>query len=188
MIIISSKQKGNNVINFLTYSSFTYSDNICTDYEINNNISILFLSLRFHCCKPEYIFKRINKLKPYSLSILLIFIDTKNYLDSLLELQDRIQNLTIILGFSNEECARYLKAFDINQNRSINVLRKKEHKFDTFLESFPKINTSDTACIIEKYKTLKDFFNDIDTNVKNVKGIGQIKIKYLKEFFEKPFK
>lgn len=188
MIKISSKQKGNNVINFLTYSSFSYSENLSTDYEINDNISVLFLSLKFHCCKPEYIFKRINKLKPYNLSILLIFVDTKNYSDTLLEMQDRIQNLTIILGFTNEECARYLKAFDVNQNRSINIIRKKEHKFDTFLESFPKINKTDTTCIIENFKTLKDFFNDIDTNVKNVKGIGQVKIKFLKEYYEKSFK
>ncbi|KAK6090609.1 hypothetical protein P3W45_000332 [Vairimorpha bombi] len=188
MIKINTKQTGNSVISYLTYSSFVYEELLTTDYEINDTTSVLFLSLRFHCVKPEYIFKRINKLKPYMLSILLIYVDTTNYSTTLLELYDKISDLTIILGFTNEECARYLKGIDINHNRSINIIRKKEVNFETFLETFPKINSTDSARILQNYNTLKDFFNNLNSDVKNIKGIGEIKAKLLKEYYEKEFK
>ncbi|WUR04084.1 Ercc1-like DNA excision repair protein [Vairimorpha necatrix] len=187
MIKINKKQYANNVISYLTDSSYSFIEDISTDYEINNTISVLFLSLRFHCTKPEYIYKRLNKLKPYKLSIVLLYVDSENFSSTLLELYDKL-DATIILGFSNEECARYLKGLDINQNRSINVIRRKEESYETFLTSWPKINTTDSACILKNYHNLKDFFNNLEKDVKNISGIGNTKTSLLKKYYDMNFK
>ncbi|EEQ82008.1 hypothetical protein NCER_101359 [Vairimorpha ceranae BRL01] len=186
MIRINNKQRANSVISYLTDSSYTYVDNITTDYEINDTISVLFLSLRFHCAKPEYIYKRLNKLKPYKLSVILLYIDSDNYSSTLLEMFDKVES-TLLLGFSNEECARYLKGLDINQNRSINVLRRKEESYETFLQCFPKINANDSISILKNYKNLNEFFSNLEKNFKNISGIGDTKVNALKDYFEKDF-
>ncbi|KAF9765078.1 Mating-type switching protein swi10 [Nosema granulosis] len=187
MIKINSLQKGNNLISHLSFSTFVYEDKLSTDYEINGSISVLFLSLRFHCCKPEYIYKRINKLKPYKVSILLLLVDSDNYSSTLLELHERVR-ITIIVAFSNEECARYLRGFDINANRSINLIRKKDSDHETFLTSFKKLNKNDVEGILNNYTSLKEAFEDVDKNMKFIGGVGEIKSSVLKKYYEMDFK
>lgn len=187
MIKINTLQKGNNLINHLIYSTYVFEDRLSTDYEINDSISVLFLSLRFHCCKPEYIYKRINKLKPYKLSILLLLVDSDNYNNTLLEILERI-DMTLVVAFSNEECARYLRGFDINASRSINLIRKKDFDHETFLTSFRKLNKNNVESIMNTYHTLKEAFEDLDKNMKYIGGFGETKANILKKYYEMDFK
>lgn len=187
MIKINMLQKGNNLINHLTYSTYVFEEKLTTDYEINDSISVLFLSLRFHCCKPEYIYRRINKLRPYKLSVLLLLVDSDNYNSTLLEILERTE-MTLIVAFSNEECARYLRGFDINANRSINLIRKKNFDHETFLTSFKKLNKNNVESIMNTYLTLREAFEDIDKNMKFIGGFGETKASELKKYYEMDFK
>ncbi|EOB13352.1 Mating-type switching protein swi10 [Nosema bombycis CQ1] len=186
MIKINPSQKANSLIKYLTYSTYTYEEKMSTDYEVNDSISVLFLSLRFHCCKPEYIYKRINKHKPYRLSILLLLIDSDSYNNTLLEFIERIP-LTIIVGFTDEECARYLRGLDINTNRSVNIIRRKDYDHETFLLSFKKLNKSNIYSLMKTYKTLREALEDVDGRMKYIEGIGEAKVNDIKKYYEMNF-
>ncbi|KAK1349382.1 DNA excision repair protein ERCC-1 [Hamiltosporidium tvaerminnensis] len=186
MITVNTNQKGNNILNFLSKSTFCFGENIKTDYE-TANASIIFLSLKFHCVKPEYIYKRI-KTSTKNRKILLLHADTVNYelkIEELFQIADT-NNFILIIAFSNEECARYIQAFDINEKRSLDILRKKETNqkeiYETFLCYFPKINKTDASKIIGFDVNLNVFFN---SKIENI--LGKNKSENIKNYLEMEF-
>ncbi|EPR79464.1 Ercc1 DNA repair protein [Spraguea lophii 42_110] len=189
MILVSTSQKGNGILNYITKSLWSYSPNIKSDYEVDGDISILFLSLRFHLCKPDYIYKKI-KIK-YNLKILLLLVDIPNYellITELFEFCD-FYDTTIILSYSNEEAARYIQSFDLNKKRTENIIQKKEgdHKM-RFLCGIPKITKEDAVNLEMKYKNIKNIINSSGEELKGINNMGDKKIKSMKEYWEMSFK
>lgn len=146
VIKVNSHQRGNNVLDYLTQVRWSFHDNLKTDYEIEDFISVLFLSLRFHSAKPEYIISRLNDLKPYKVQIIIILIDLRNYEEYLKEFVAFDQQ--IFYCFSNDEAAKYLISLDLNAKRSTDLLKQKysqshfERKQE-FLSNFPQLNKND---------------------------------------------
>ncbi|ADM12453.1 Ercc1-like DNA excision repair protein [Encephalitozoon intestinalis ATCC 50506] len=187
MIKVSPLQKGNNVLNYLSNASWHYDNSITPDYEINRSTALLFLSLRFHSCKPEYIHKRINKLKPYKVKVLLVHVDIPNYSKTIQELFDTT-SLTMVLGFSIDECSRYIRGFDEAGKRSIEAIRRGSHDEEGFLTAFPKVNKSNAQQILKYNGTLLRFFGKSSEEMEKIPGLGKTKsediIKYLNMQFE----
>lgn len=190
MIQVSIKQKGNNILEYLKDVKWSYNDKITTDYEINGIISIVFLSMRFHLCKPDYIYDKFKSQRKYKTQILLVLVDVLNYEKCSEELFfiSNEYNFTMILSFSNEEAGKYIKSF--SQQKNINLIRKKsytnEEKITEFFTSFPKINKSDAKQIINNNKSIYDFFKNME-NIKSITGIGKKKIDSLNEYLDKKF-
>lgn len=187
MIKISNLQRGNKLIQYLSLSSYSYDSSITSDYQIGFTINILFLSLKFHVAKPEYIFKRMAKLKKTKIQILMVLLDIPNY-NSILEEIFATVKLKIILCKNYDECSRYLKGFDSCAKRGAQVLRKKESNTTTFLEAFPKINKNNAEKIETSFKNLQEFLSCNENELANLFGIGKEKAKSIVEYFTKPFK
>lgn len=185
MIKVSPVQTGNNVLNYLSQTTWHYDNAISADYEINSTIGVLFLSLRFHSCKPEYIHRRINRLWPYKLQVLLVHVDVQNYSKSIRELFGTV-SLTMVLGFSTEECSRYLQGLNLS-NRSVNAIRRKDADPETFLNSFPRINKTDVQKIVEKHSTLEQFFRDAE-KAESIQGIGKTKAQNILKYLNMEFR
>ncbi|CAD25852.1 ERCC1-LIKE DNA EXCISION REPAIR PROTEIN [Encephalitozoon cuniculi GB-M1] len=187
MIKVSPLQKGNSVLGYLSNTSWHYDNSITPDYEINSSVALLFLSLRFHSCKPEYIHKRISKLKPYKTRVLLVHVDIPNYSKMIRELFETT-SLTMVLGFSVEECSRYIQGFNIAGRRSIDVIRRGSCDGEGFLCTFPKVNKSDAQQILGDCGTLQRFFGRSSGEMERIQGLGKSKaeeiIKYLNMQFE----
>ncbi|AFN83937.1 Ercc1-like DNA excision repair protein [Encephalitozoon romaleae SJ-2008] len=187
MIKVSPLQKGNSVLDYLSNATWHYDNSITPDYEVNGSVALLFLSLRFHSCKPEYIYKRINKLKPYKVRVLLVHVDVPNYSKMIRELF-RTVSLTMVLGFSVEECSRYIQGFDAAGRRSIDIIRRGSRDEEGFLCSFPKVNKSDVQQILKDCGTLQKFFGKSSEEMERIQGLGKSKaeeiIKYLNMQFE----
>jgi DNA excision repair protein ERCC-1 len=184
MIKVSPLQKGNNVLSCLSQSSWYYDDSITPDYEINHTTAVLFLSLRFHSCKPEYIHKRIRRLKPYRLRILLVQVDVPSYSKTLQELHGST-SLTMLLGFSYEECSRYIQGF--NSTRSIESIRRKEGDTSAFLGCFPRINKRDIAQIYRSFDTLESFLGRPE-EMTRIPGFGKAKVEGISKYLSLPFR
>ena len=186
MIKVSQRQRGNSLLSHLSSATWAYDSDITADYEINSSTSILFLSLKFHSCKPEYIFKRISRLKETRLRLVMVLLDSPNYGLSLRELFTSLP-LTVIVCGSYEECSRYIRGFDVGTRRSYEVLRRKAPGVDNFLASFPRINKSDVAGIRRSHASMQEFLLGNDTD--GIAGIGKIKkdgiLKYLRMPFNK---
>lgn len=187
MIKIALQQRGNKLIEYLTASSWHFDAACSADYEINYSILVLFLSLKFHSAKPEYVHRRISKLKKAKLRVLLVLIDTPNFNTSLRELFRTI-SITIVLCRTYEECSRYIKGFDICLKRGLEVLRNKESTANTFLQTLYKVNKTDSAELQKKFSTLQDLFKSAEKDLEAISGIGKIKAQQLKAYLFKPFK
>lgn len=187
MIKVSNLQRGNRLLDFLNKASWHYDASISADYDVGFNISILFLSLKFHASKPEYIYKRIKKLKPKKLQVVLILLDTPNYNTILEELFDRLE-FKIILCKSYDECSRYLRGFDISSKRSSDILRKKKSTADSFLEAFPKINKSNSTIIQSSYENIQELFKKSQNELAKLFNVGKEKAESLYIYIHKPFK
>lgn len=187
MIKVSNLQRGNKILDLLSNSTWSFDSNITSDYEIGNFTSILFLSLKFHVSKPEYIYKRIGRMRKTKLQVLIILLDVANF-NTVLEEIFRTIRITIILCKNYDECCRYLKGFDLCSKRTSEVLRKKESSVDNFLEAFPKVNKSNSESIQSAFTNIQDFMRCDEKNLSNLFGIGKEKAKTLKTYFNKPFK
>lgn len=187
MIKVSLLQRGNKLLEYLGVSSWHYDGSCSADYEVNFSTFVLFLSLKFHSAKPEYIHKRIAKLKEAKLRVLLVLIDTPNYGTIMRELFRTIP-IIVVPCRTYEECSRYIKGFDICTKRGSEVLRKKDTGVNTFLNSIPKINKTDSSTLQNTFNSLSDIIKAEEKDLENIVGIGKVKAKEIFESFRKPFK
>lgn len=187
MIKIAMAQRGNKVIEYLGSTTWHYDASCSADYEINFSTLVLFLSLKFHAAKPEYIHRRIAKLKEARVRVLLVIIDTPNYNTTLQELFRTIQ-ITIVLCRTYEECAKYIRGFEICTKRGSEVLRRKESTVEAFLKTFGKINKTDAVSLQGQFTTLREMFRAGEAELSAVQGIGKTKAQQLKSHLNKPFK
>lgn len=185
MIKISQKQRGNPLLNYLSVNSWCYDNNISADYEINNSARVLFLSLKFHACKPEYIYTRMGSIKS---GYLILLIDSPNFNLALRKLYETINNrLRILLCGSYEECAKYIKGFELATRSSFAGLRKRKAGHEAFLEAFPKIDKSNILAIKDNYETIQSLFLGVD-ELEKIPGFGSIKAESIKMYMNMPFK
>ncbi|RVD93459.1 Ercc1-like DNA excision repair [Tubulinosema ratisbonensis] len=190
MIKVNANQKGNALLNYLSKSQWYFDSSINFDYEFTS-IGLLFLSLKFHMCKPDYILRRMAKSVTKSHKILLLLADVKNY-ELILEqlfINSYKYNFTILISVNNEECSEYLKLIDLNQYKNTEILKnKKENLIDNFIGLFPKINMNDIVNIKRAFLNLRSVINSSEKELCNVNGINKSKAANLVKYFDMKFK
>ncbi|KAK5202670.1 ssDNA endonuclease and repair protein rad10 [Exophiala xenobiotica] len=143
-ILVSTQQKGNAILNHVKSLPWEYSDIPC-DYVLGATTCALFLSLKYHPLRPDYIYSRIRQLgKLYNLRILLTMVDITNHEEVLKELSktSMINNLTLILSWSSQEAGRYFELFKSYEHASPASIRA--HQAETYQESLTEFVTSST--------------------------------------------
>ena len=97
-ILVSSRQKGNPILNSIRSLPWEYSD-IPADFVLGNTTCAFFLSLKYHRLHPEYVYTRIRALGgKYNLRVLLTMVDIQNHEDPLKELSKTslVNNLMLV--------------------------------------------------------------------------------------------
>lgn len=85
---VNSNQRGNPVLKSITSVPWEFNSQIIPDYVVGRTSCVLFLSIRYHNLKPEYINDRLKLLgKSYELRVLLVHVDIK-------EPQNALKHLT----------------------------------------------------------------------------------------------
>ena len=183
-ILVSTRQKGNPILNHVKSLPWEYSDIPC-DYVLGATTCALFLSLKYHRLHPEYIYSRIRALgKMYNLRVLLTMIDITNHEEALKELSktSMINNLTLILCWSAQEAGRYLELFKSYEHASPASIRA--HKAESYKESLTEfvttprgINKTDAASLISNFGTLRAAVNAQPEELALMPGWGEKKVK-----------
>jgi len=109
-ILVSRRQKGNPVLNFIRNVPWEYGD-IVADYQMGSTSQTcaLFLSVRYHMQKHDYIYGRMQQLqKGFKLRVLLCLVDQEECQKTLLDVHTAalVNGWTLILSWSPEEAAR----------------------------------------------------------------------------------
>lgn len=194
-ILVSTRQKGNPILNYVKALPWEYSDIPC-DYVLGATTCALFLSLKYHRLHPEYIYSRIRQLgKLYNLRILLTMVDITNHEEALRELSktSMINNLTLILCWSAQEAGRYLELFKSYEHASPASIRA--HQAETYKESLTEfvttprtINKTDAASLISNFGSLRAAVNAQPEELALVPGWGEKKVKAWSTIVREPFR
>jgi len=194
-ILVSTRQKGNPILNHVKSLPWEYSDIPC-DYVVGATTCALFLSLKYHRLHPEYIYSRIRQLgKLYNLRILLTMVDIQNHEEALKELSktSMINNLTLILCWSAQEAGRYLELFKSYEHASPASIRA--HQAETYQESLTEfvttprnVNTTDAASLISNFGSLRNAVNAGPEELALIPGWGEKKVKSWCNTVREPFR
>ncbi|KAI6119879.1 restriction endonuclease type II-like protein [Pisolithus croceorrhizus] len=193
-IIINPNQRLNPILEHIRHVGKEFGD-IVPDYHVGRTTCILFLSLKYHRLHPEYIHTRIAKLGgSYNLRILLIMCDVTEHQELIRELTKvcLINSLTIIVAWSNEEAGQYIATFKQFEHKPPDLIKERIDKdydsiFRTALTSINKVNRTDVATLRTSLGTFADIAKASSDHLQNLPGFGQVKVKRIKEAFEKPF-
>lgn len=183
-ILVSSRQKGNPILNHVKLVPWEYAD-IPADYVLGSTTCALFLSLKYHRLHPEYIYSRIRVLAgKYNLRILLAMVDIPNHEESLKELSKTslVNNLTLILCWSAPEAAHYLELFKSSENAQPTAIRSQQAQSykDSLVEfvTVPRsINKSDAASLISTFGSLQAAINAQPEQISSIPGWGEKKVR-----------
>lgn len=109
-VLVNKLQTDNPLLKSLTNINWSYVESRHDyDYYINNR-NILFLLLKYHKLKPEYITKRMKPLI-HKDSILIFIIDVENNYDNILKDVNKLclfNEFTLLVAFTFEEAAKYI--------------------------------------------------------------------------------
>ncbi|PWY93802.1 mating-type switching protein Swi10 [Aspergillus sclerotioniger CBS 115572] len=183
-ILVSTRQKGNPILNHIKLLPWEYAD-IPADYVIGNTTCALFLSLKYHRLHPEYIYSRIRLLAgKYLLRIILVIVDIPNHEDSLKELSKTsiVNNMTLILCWSAPEAAHYLELFKSSENSQPTAIRTQQaqsykESLVEFVTTPRSINKSDAASLISTFGSLQNAINAQPEQISAVPGWGEKKVR-----------
>ena len=77
-ILVHPSQRLNPLLKSINNVPLEFDDSIVPDYVVGKTACVLFLSIRYHQLKPDYIQERLKKLgKMFELRILLVHVDCK---------------------------------------------------------------------------------------------------------------
>lgn len=184
-ILVSTRQKGNPILNHIKLLPWEYAADIPADYVLGTTTCALFLSLKYHRLHPEYIYSRIRALAgKYRLRLLLILVDIPNHEDNLKELSKTsiINNLTLFLCWSATEAGHYLELFKSSENAQPTAIRTQQPQsykdsLVDFVTAPRSINKSDAASLISTFGCLQNAVNAQPEQISAVPGWGERKVR-----------
>lgn len=194
-ILVSSRQKGNTVLNHIRSFPWEYAD-IPADYVLGATTGALFLSLKYHRLHPEYIYTRIRGIAgKYNLRVMLTIVDIQNHEEPLKELSKTslINNVTLVLCWSAQEAARYLELYKSCEHAAPTAIRAHQStsysdKLVEFITEPRGINKTDAVSLISSFGSLRTAINAAPEDVAIVPGFGIKKVQRWCGTVREPFR
>ena len=194
VLLVSTKQRGNGVLRFIRNVPYTYT-NIVPDYIMGPNRCALFLSFKYHNLHPNYIHRRIAELKgDYDLRVLLCLVDVQDNASILLHLNNIcvVNQLSLTLAWSEEECARYLETFKAFEGKDASLIQKKKEvtymdQVCDVLGCVRSVNKTDSSQLLMQFGNMKNLATSKMEDLRSCPGIGEKKVRRLFDAFHKPF-
>ncbi|KAL1685620.1 DNA repair protein rad10 [Schizophyllum commune] len=194
-IIVRPVQRGNPVLEAIKHVGKEYGD-IVADFQVGRTTGVLFLSLKYHRLHPEYVHTRIEKLgHSYTLRILLILCDVSEHRDPIRELtKARFPSKARCHNANNvEEAGHYLATFKQFEHRPPDMIKERVDKdynsvLRTALTSISKVNKTDVETLRTSFGSFADIARASSDQLSNLPGFGQVKVKNIKNAFEKPIR
>ncbi|KAI4173255.1 MAG: hypothetical protein LQ346_008447 [Caloplaca aetnensis] len=194
-ILVSPRQRGNTCLSGIRSVPWEYSD-IPADFVLGATTCAFFLSLKYHKLHPDYIYERMRKLgQKYNLRILLTLVDMQNHERPLKELTKTsiINNVTLILCWSNKEAGRYLelyKSYEHSSPTSIKAFQSTAYndRLVDFVTTPRSINSTDARGLISAFGSIRAAVNARPEEIGIIPGWGEKKIQRWVAAVNEPFR
>lgn len=187
-ILVNVCQKGNPVLTHIRNVPWEFGD-IVPDYQVGATTGLLYLQLKYHLLHPEYIHGRIEKLgQAYSLRLMLVHCDVDNHAAAIKELTKVciINNFTMIVAWSADECARYLEIYKAYERKPPDVIKERVDtdymsQLTSVLTSIKSVNKTDVVTLASTYGSFKNIASADQSSLILLPGVGEKKAKRLRE-------
>lgn len=195
MILVHERQKGNPLLQSIKNVKWAFNAEIIPDYVMNSSTCALFVTVKYHFKHPKHVAKKIGDVGLlYKLRVLLVYVDNENDLKSLHELNKIAftHNYTLILAWSNFECARYLECyFHFDGKSTASIQQKSETEFlpkmTQVLTNVKSINKTDVATLMDVFGSLQSVCTADEQQLVLCPGLGEKKVKRLYQALHEPF-
>ncbi|KAG1858098.1 restriction endonuclease type II-like protein [Suillus subluteus] len=194
-IIINPNQRLNPVLECIRNVGKEFGD-IVSDFQVGRTSGVLFLSLKYHRLHPEYIHTRIEKLgHAFNLRILLIMCDVSEHQEPIRELTKvcLINNITIVVAWSIEEAGQYISTLKQFEHKPPDLIKERVDKdynavLRTALTSINKVNKTDVETLRSSLGSFADIARAPSDRLQSLPGFGPVKVRRIKDAFDKPFR
>lgn len=125
---VNPKQRGNPILKSITNIPWEFNDKIIPDYVVGKTACVLYLSIRYHNLKPDYLNDRLKQLgKNYELRVLLVQVDVRESQNALKHLTRvcLLADLTLMLAWTPEEAGKIIETYKLFENRSPDFIMEK---------------------------------------------------------------
>ncbi|RZF41601.1 hypothetical protein LSTR_LSTR000315 [Laodelphax striatellus] len=194
-VLVSPKQKGNPLLKSITNVPWQFEESLVPDYVMGRTTCALFLSLRYHTLKPDYIAERLKLLgKMYDLRVLLVQVDQKDPHHSLKHLTRicLLADLTLMLAWSAEEAGRIIENYKIFEHKPADALMARKEsgprqKLVKALTTVHSVNKTDASTLFTTFKSLKKIIRSSEAALSLCPGFGSLKASRLYKVIHQPF-
>ncbi|TFK54415.1 hypothetical protein OE88DRAFT_1695777 [Heliocybe sulcata] len=194
-IIVNPCQRLNPILDHVRNVGKEFGD-IVSDFQVGRTTGVLFLSLKYHRLHPEYIHTRIEKLgHSFNLRILLLMCDVSEHQEPIRELTKTclINNITIMVAWFPEEAGAYLSTYKQFEHRPPDMIKERVDKdhlsiLRTALTSISKVNKTDVETLRTSIGSFAEIASTPSSRLLSLPGFGQVKVRRMKDAFEKPFR
>lgn len=195
-ILVNKNQRGNKVLDYIKDVLWEYgAGDMVADYVTGSTSCVLFLSIKYHSIKPEYIYRKIAKLQKqqFDLKVMLVLIDKENHEAAIRELTraSMRHDFAILVAWSNEDCGNYISKLKSLETATVKLIEGTKSKDYTSrladVLSNVKLNKTDALNLTTTYKSLKNAILDDSERVSEINGFGPTKVKRWTQAIRDPF-
>ncbi|KII92270.1 hypothetical protein PLICRDRAFT_37060 [Plicaturopsis crispa FD-325 SS-3] len=194
-ILINPCQRSNPMLECIRNVGKEFGD-IVPDFQVGRTTGVLYLSLKYHRLHPEYIHTRIEKLgRAYNLRILLLMCDISQHQDPIRELTKMcmINNITVMVAWTHDEAGLYLSTYKQFEHRPPDLIKERvdndfTSRFRNALTSISKVNKTDVETLRTSIGSFAAIAQCPADTLSALPGFGQVKVRRIKDAFERPFR
>ncbi|CAO1415907.1 unnamed protein product [Diamesa tonsa] len=194
-IQVNPKQRGNPLLKSISSIPWEYNDQIIPDYVVGKSACVLFLSIRYHNLKPDYLHERLKEIgKNYELRILLVHVDIKESHNALKHLTRicLLADLTLMLAWTPEEAGKVIETYKMFENKPPDLIMERSEsdshqKIISALTSIKSVNKTDAMTLITNFGTLENLINSTEAKLSSCVGLGPRKAQMIQKTFNEPF-
>lgn len=208
---VAPAQKGNPLLESpqMKLVPWTYNSQILLDYYINATAQVLFLSLKYHKLRPEYVGRRLDKLRGLSatgprdindeaLRVLLVVVDIDSPQEPLRSLATMCirHDMSLVVAWLFEEAGHYVAALKLNEmaktrlDLAIQGIKKGDYALNILasLTTVRAVNKTDVANLLASCKSFKNVvMHAAADDLAGIPGLGERKSENLKAAMTGPF-
>lgn len=188
-ILVSERQRGNPILQYIRAIPYEYINNILPDYILGETCCALYISMKYHMSHPKYLQNRLDTISKsyFTTRILLVQVDIDIVYQCLQELTLIAikNNYIMICCYSLQETARYIETFKVYENKSSNALHSKIDDTDNYaiindlLTNIKSVNKTDVITLTNTYHTFSNICNASIEELAILPGFGEKKVKRL---------
>ena len=198
-ILVSPRQKGNPLLSLFRNVPWRFEDGITPDFILGASACALFVQVKYHLLKADYVEKRLRGIPrsgpgSFKLRLRVVQRDVEENDGALLELTrlSLAHECTLLVASSLEDAARLIETVKVYEHKPAAVIQERldeSHvvRAQEALTTVRSVNKTDAITLLSAFPNVAAVLTASEADLAGLPGLGDKKIKYLREVFNTPF-